>query len=333
MRGLPITIALSLWTPLLVECLSFSQSLTAPLSHSRLQGSFRASLHNIPGCHNEEGLLLCKGLSNLGDGTCGASALPRILSTVDQTNWHGDKSAIIRAEAPSGWLAAPLPQFDVNHLGAPAGQWQMVHPKGVFILDGFLSDFEADAITKNVQHRSSIDSEVVAPVMPLCAFRRSTTWIFFGHEIKRQPFPLDFMQRIEKATGIPQQHYEPTQVVEYTPGDFFSDHYDTSPCDHIGSTKMPEVQDMHLLKHLSCDEKTRRQGTVIVYLTGETEGQGGATYFPKLDVRVKPKKGRAVFFRPTRADGSTDPWMLHTAETLTHGKKFLLQQWIMHGTM
>lgn len=333
MRWFQISVTLSAWTLLLAECLSLSQSLTTQLSHSRLQGSFRSSFTSIKGCHDDDGLLLCRGLANLGDGVCDASDLTRIMTTVSQLNWHGDKSSIIRTESPRGWLPAPLPQYDLNHLGAPSSQWKMLHAKGVFMLDDFLSDFEADAIAQQMQHRSSISSEVVRPAMHQCAFRRSTTWVFFGFERQRAPFPHDFIQRMEKATGVPSQHFEPTQVVEYTPGDFFSDHYDTSPCDHIGSEKLPELQDLHLLRHLSCDDKTRRQATLIVYLTGESDGNGGATYFPKLDVRVKPKKGRALFFRPTRADGSTDPWMLHTAETLTSGKKFLLQQWIMHGTV
>lgn len=338
MQSICVSIALYSLGLELVDGLSFSQPFSIEKAALAIERrSFRASFQGIEGCRadsGEEGFSLCEGLPSLGDGVCFSNDLTRIISKTSQPDWNGDKCQLIRIESPRGFLPTPLPQFDVNHPSAPSSEWQVLHPKGVFALDGFLTDAEADAFVLQMGNRAgeSISSGVTEPVLPTCGFRRSTTWVFFTHQRQEEPFPDDYMQRMEKATGVTMQHYEPTQIVEYAPGDFFSDHYDTAPCDHIGSQKLPEVQDVHLLKHLSCEDKTRRQATVIVYLTGESDGEGGATYFPKLDVRVKPKKGRAILFHPTRADGSVDPWMLHTAETLTSGKKFLLQQWIMHGT-
>lgn len=297
------------------------------------RGHLRVSGNVLDGCKDDEakdGMLLCEHLPVLGDGVCDAADLQRILATVQGQGWHGDKVGVIRSESPHGWIPVPALQLK-SQLGPPSSAWQTLHSQGVYMLENFLSSAEADTIVAGAQSRSPITSEVTEPAMPTCGFRRSTSWVFFGHEMSEALFPKNFQDRMEGATHVPRKHYEATQVVEYLPGDFFSDHYDTSVCDHIGDHQLEEVSQVKRRKSVSCDEGSRRQGTLIVYLTDETTGEGGATYFPKLDVRVKPKKGRAIFFRPTRADGSTDPWMLHSAETLLSGKKFLLQQWMMHG--
>lgn len=296
------------------------------------RGHLRLANNPLDGCTDgEDGVLLCAGLPTLGDGVCNAKDLHRILATVEGQGWHGDKVGLIRSESPFGWLPVPALQAK-SQVGPPSSAWQMLHSQGVYMLDGFLSDVEADTIVSTVPSHSPIgSSEVVQPALPTCGFRRSTSWVFFGSQREQAPFPNGFMSRVQDATHVPKSHYEPMQVVEYLPGDFFSDHYDTSACDHIGDHKLEEVAHIKLRESLSCDDSTRRQGTLIVYLTDEETGAGGATYFPKLDVRVKPKKGRAIFFRPTRADGSTDPYMLHSAETLLSGRKFLLQQWMTHG--
>jgi len=320
--------------------LAFVAGLPACLTKSWLslnQRSIKATRHflsipGVDGCTEDGDVSLCQSLPALGDGVCSAVDLRRILATVQRQGWHGDKAQLIRSESPLGWLPVPALQPSKAKRGPPSNAWQEMHSQGVYMLDGFLSDMEADAIVAQVQTREPISSEVVQPVLPTCGFRRSTSWVFFGSQRQEDPFPHDLLDRMEGATHVSTKHYEPAQVVEYNPGDFFSDHYDTSACDHIGDHKLEELNGVKLRESLPCDDSTRRQGTLIVYLTDESSGTGGATYFPKLGVRVQPKKGRALFFRPTRPDGSTDPYMLHSAETLVKGRKFLLQQWMMHGT-
>lgn len=286
----------------------------------------------VDGCHQEKDLLLCEGLPELGDGACDPADLKAILNKVQSRDYRGEKVSVIRSESPQGWLPVPALRPERPKQGPPSSAWQILHAAGVYMLDGFLAPHEADVIVSSVQSRQPITSEVTEPVEPTCSFRRSTTWVFWNHERELKPFPGDLEDRFEKVTHIPKSHYEPMQVVEYNQGDFFSDHYDTSSCDHIGDRKLDELRNVKLRRSLPCDEGSRRQGTLIVYLTDEEAGAGGATYFPKLNVRVTPKKGRAMFFRPTRADGSTDPLLLHSAETLLAGRKLLMQQWMMHGT-
>merc|ERR1719409_2162641 len=112
------------------------------------------------------------------------------------------------------------------------------------MMDGLLSRAEADAIVSQILSRRPITSEVVQPVLPTCGFRRSTTWVFFGGERSDAPFPHDLLTRMQGVTNVPSQFYEPSQVVEYKEGDFFSDHYDTSACDHTGPNKLEEMSNV-----------------------------------------------------------------------------------------
>lgn len=333
--ALPTLCALS--SAFLVESAATNHGLARNEDYAVARRHLRLARQRLDGCKDDEGelgksWLLCQALPELGDGVCPSADLQRILATVRHQGWHGDKVQVIRTESPHGWLPVPSLQQTKAQLGPPSSAWETVHSQGVYMMDGFLSEEEADAIVSQMQGHEPIASEVVQPALPTCGFRRSTTWVFFGSERQQAPLPHDLLARIEGATRVSREHYEPTQVVEYHPGDFFSDHYDTSICDHIGDHKLEyeELEHAKFRKSLPCDDSSRRQGTLIVYLTEECEG--GATFFPKLNVRVKPKKGRALFFRPTRPDGSTDPSMLHSAETMLGGKKVLLQQWIMHGT-
>jgi len=334
MTAAPFTLQafFALSSALLVESALTSQRLAHEGRSIIARGHLRLARQRIHGCSDDDGMLLCQALPELGDGVCNSADLQRILATMQHQGWHGDKVQLIRTESPHGWLPVPALQQRRAQLGPPTSAWQTLHSQGLYMLDDFMSEAEADAIVSQMHTRQPITSEVTEPVLPTCGFRRSTTWVFFGSQRQEAPLPHDLLARIEGATHVARDHFESTQVVEYHPGDFFSDHYDTGTCDHIGSEKLDleELKHVKLRKSLPCDDSKRRQGTFIVYLTDECEG--GATYFPKLDVRVKPKKGRAVYFRPTRADGSTDPAMLHSAETMLGGKKVLLQQWIMHGT-
>lgn len=69
----------------------------------------------------------------------------------------------------------------------------------------------------------------------------------------------------------------------------------------------------------------QRIGTLLVYLNDVPSG--GCTYFNVLDLRVRPRGGRALLFFPCFADGSVDERMLHTAERAVD-TKHIAQLWI-----
>jgi prolyl 4-hydroxylase len=68
--------------------------------------------------------------------------------------------------------------------------------------------------------------------------------------------------------------------------------------------------------------------TFFLYLSDVEEG--GETYFPTLDIAVKPKKGRAVLWPSTLVEFPTqiDPRTMHEARKVIKGRKFAANSWI-----
>merc|ERR1712232_471502 len=76
-----------------------------------------------------------------------------------------------------------------------------------------------------------------------------------------------------------------------------------------------------------------RRATVLVYLNDNFTG--GATFFPRINLRVKPKLGRALIFFPNRFGMRSDnlsscmkPYMAHIAEEVLSGEKVTAQVWL-----
>jgi prolyl 4-hydroxylase len=85
--------------------------------------------------------------------------------------------------------------------------------------------------------------------------------------------------RLARLTNMPVSHVEGLQVVRYTPGQFYRAHRDDSGYD-----------------------PNPRRFTVLIYLN-DVEGEGGETEFTKLNLKIKPKRGAAVYwenFTPSR---------------------------------
>mmetsp|Transcript_93541 Transcript_93541/g.260460 ORF Transcript_93541/g.260460 Transcript_93541/m.260460 type:complete len:338 (-) Transcript_93541:13-1026(-) len=90
-------------------------------------------------------------------------------------------------------------------------------------------------------------------------------------------------------------------------------------------------EEVHLTRYTAGGFYSRhsdgRRATVLVYLSSRG-AVGGATSFPYLDLRVPPTPGWALIFFPTHADGRRKAEMVHVAEELEAGEKFVAQQWI-----
>lgn len=97
------------------------------------------------------------------------------------------------------------------------------------------------------------------------------------------------------------------------------DHIEVSPLDFTTGYK----------KHTDCIEnssdKRDRMATVIVYL--DTVEKGGETRFPELGISVRPRKGRALVWNNMDRDGNCDSMSAHVANSVSNGKKYILQRW------
>eukprot|EP00854_Cymbomonas_tetramitiformis_P004006 gene4006-4974_t len=83
-------------------------------------------------------------------------------------------------------------------------------------------------------------------------------------------------RRVAELTQDPLEHQEPIQVVRYSPGQYFSEHFDAG-------------------RDFSTLWLGQRKITVLLYLNEDFTG--GNTLFPKLDMSIKPSLGKALLFR------------------------------------
>lgn len=122
-------------------------------------------------------------------------------------------------------------------------------------------------------------------------------------------------RKVADISGLPIENQEDLQVVSYKPGGFFTPHYDS--CE--GNSDYCNRMD---------GDSGPRYFTYIIYLNDDLEG--GETAFPKLNIQVKPKKGKCVIFQSTLPppDGRTILEALHGGNPVTAGNKWICNKWI-----
>nr|XP_061814429.1 transmembrane prolyl 4-hydroxylase-like [Nerophis lumbriciformis] len=181
------------------------------------------------------------------------------------------------------------------------------------------------------------------------------TWLYQGkgsHQVLQ-----DIKKRVTRLTRLPTTLVdlsEPLQVVRYEEGGHYHAHHDSGPF-------YPETACSHtrLAANASTPFETScRYITVLIYLNS-VEG-GGETAFPvadnrtfeevsliqndvdlldtmrncdKSNLRVKPTKGKAVFWYNYLSDGrgwvgEQDEYALHGGCVVTHGTKWVANKWI-----
>lgn len=130
--------------------------------------------------------------------------------------------------------------------------------------------------------------------------RTSTTWFISYKDIP------EFLSAINKLTKFPLTQYEEPQIVQYLMGQQFSWHYDAIPKSML-------------------DKSGQRVATILVYLNDV--GQGGATCFKDLNIKVQPKKGKGLLFFPSKITGEPDDRTLHSGQ-IAFDTKWIAQLWV-----
>jgi len=120
--------------------------------------------------------------------------------------------------------------------------------------------------------------------------------------------------RVSKLVGVDKGHIEPLQVVRYTKGQQFKPHFDFFDI-KTDESRLKSGQRIH---------------TFLIYLNTIPENYGGATVFPKRNIRIYPKKGRAVYFKNGFENGETDSLTLHGGEPILQDNitKYAVNIWI-----
>jgi len=187
----------------------------------------------------------------------------------------------------------------------------------VVVLDDFLSDEECDVMIKlgfqaGYKRSKEVVNETVDGTFESAESENRTSenaWCLPTNGCQDDEMTKRITERMEYVTGIPANHSEPLQILKYEVGQFYKPHND--------------YKDLFLLRAAG-----PRILTFFLYLSDVENG--GGTRFPRLDLTVQPKRGRALIW-PSVLDtnlSAIDDRMEHEALEVVQGTKFAANVWI-----
>lgn len=224
-------------------------------------------------------------------------------------NWV-EAISLLRGRAAFDPLAARQLQLieamTLDDAGDPlsqAGAERMSANPQINRFSGFLSAAETDYLI-NIAQPLLQPSMVVHPTtgrMIHDPIRTAQSAVF--PFVREDPVIHAINRRIAAATGTSAEQGEPLQVLCYTVGQEYKVHSDALPSGH-----------------------NQRTETFLVTLNENYDG--GATYFPAIDYRVKGRVGDAVHFVNVDENGAANAAARHSGEPVSQGVKFIMSKWI-----
>lgn len=174
-------------------------------------------------------------------------------------------------------------------------------------LDNFISKEECDYFIKlidNNNYRSSVagGKDTISTESDVRTSHSST-------------LPVDdekvifLKKKIAAFLGYPVEKGETLQGQLYNPGEYFKPHTDFFD---------PVSYKNH------CMSSGNRTDTFMLYLNEDMEG--GDTNFPKLDISMKPKRGRVLHWE-NMVNGVEQHNTLHEGSPVIKGKKYIITSW------
>jgi len=181
----------------------------------------------------------------------------------------------------------------------------------VFEIENFFSDEVCDLVIKLAKKKGMVDSTVVNDegkrIIDISTRKSKQCWL----EDSENNDINKISETIAKLCNIPVEHQEHLQVVSYEPECYYKPHFDAS--------YHPNV--IPVMNH-GCGPRIY---TFIIYLN---ECEGGETEFPKLGIKIKPKKGKAILFQNIDNNLDLIPESMHAGCQVTSGVKWIANKWI-----
>lgn len=183
------------------------------------------------------------------------------------------------------------------------GSIKSVNPM-IVVLEDFLLEGEAEILIR--EGVDLLERSTVRGVNDrLLSSQRTSRTAMLEYEKNLDVIDL-IKKRAAKIVNIPIENIEPLQLVHYGVGEQYKPHYDFFSEDILNASEKGKGQ---------------RQVTFFVYLNSLDEGSGGGTVFPKVNVKVPPKKNTAVLFFDTK-NNQVDYNTLHGGAPVLKGEKW-----------
>ena len=178
----------------------------------------------------------------------------------------------------------------------------------IYIQEDFLNKTECEKIIKRIQ--SNLRPSLITQSDELDQYFRTSQTCDLG--IQADDFISNIDQKIADYLGINTDYSEIIQGQFYEIGNEFKLHTD------YFQPNTEEFQEF-------ASDQGQRTWTFMIYLNDVAAG--GHTDFPKLDLSVKPKQGRAVIWSSLYENGGINPNTLHWAKPIIKGQKYVITKW------
>jgi prolyl 4-hydroxylase len=183
----------------------------------------------------------------------------------------------------------------------------------IYTIDNFLSNDECDRIVKIAP--DSFQKSGTVGKSNDDKYRTSHT-LFYDKKCNKDD--VNFLEYIENKIctkiKIPREFSERLQITYYNSGESYKFHMDG-----FNTNDSP----------LHPDRGSQRSYTFMIYLSDVEEG--GATFFPELNKRFNPEKGKAVIWNNLNDDGTRNHSTTHTGECVVKGQKYIITKWFRIG--
>lgn len=166
----------------------------------------------------------------------------------------------------------------------------------IYIIDDFLSQDDCKRLLNLVDGNYQASS--VVRFNGDKNFRNSATFFF------KETTDIDF--KIANILGVSLNNSEYCQIHHYKKDQQFKLHNDFFT-----------YEDKKELNHGG-----QRTWTFIIFLNDVEDG--GETYFPHFDKKIKPKQGRALFWNNLNSNHEPNEKMLHAGLPVINGNKYIL---------
>lgn len=181
----------------------------------------------------------------------------------------------------------------------------------VFTIDNFLNNEQCDhmiKISKDSMKNSLVSSDNKGVVSS--GRNSENTWI--KHDYDKTTYTI--AQMISQLVQIPLENAESFQVIHYNENSEYRNHYDSWIHNYSEKT-------LRCMKYGGARIKT-----ALVYLN-EVES-GGSTHMTKLNIEIKPLKGRLLIFENTyKGTNERHPLSEHAGMPVLKGEKYAFNLW------
>lgn len=174
----------------------------------------------------------------------------------------------------------------------------------LYIVDDFLDDDECKNLIELI--RGGLRPSTITNKKEADRYYRTS----YSADLKQSLEVSLLNERICKTMGIHPSYAENIQGQDYQIGQEFKLHPD-----YFSSDSLKEYS----------GGMGQRTFTVLVYLNDVDDG--GETEFPKVGLKIKPVRGRAVIWNNLNADGSPNLYSHHRAFPVHAGRKTIITKW------